>query len=65
MPLKVKEILKLLAKDGWYEVKQKGSHRHYKHPIKKGKVTVPIHSQNTELTPRTEKSILNQAELLR
>lgn len=65
MPMKVREIIKLLKNDGWYEVEQKGSHRHYKHPTKKGKITVPIHSPNTELTPRTEKSILNQANLVK
>jgi predicted RNA binding protein YcfA (HicA-like mRNA interferase family) len=27
MPVKVKEILKLLKDDGWYEVRQKGSHK--------------------------------------
>lgn len=37
---KVKEILKMLERDGWYLVKIKGSHRQYKHDYKKGKVTV-------------------------
>ncbi|MCS3064896.1 type II toxin-antitoxin system HicA family toxin [Parabacteroides distasonis] len=39
-PLKVNEILDLLKKDGWYKVGQEGSHRQYKHPTKKGRVTV-------------------------
>lgn len=26
--------------DGWYLYNQKGSHRQFKHPVKKGKVTV-------------------------
>ena len=30
----------MLEADGWYLVKQKGSHRQYKHPTKKGRVTV-------------------------
>ncbi|HEY7550800.1 MAG TPA: type II toxin-antitoxin system HicA family toxin [Hyphomicrobiaceae bacterium] len=34
-------ILRLLAADGWYEVGQTGSHKHFKHPTKLGKVTVP------------------------
>jgi predicted RNA binding protein YcfA (HicA-like mRNA interferase family) len=39
--LKVFEILKMLKEDGWYELKSKGtSHRQFKHPVKKGKVTV-------------------------
>ncbi len=37
---KVIEVLKLLREDGWTKVYQNGSHRHFKHPTKKGKVTV-------------------------
>ncbi len=37
---KVKEVLKMLKADGWYKIGQVGSHRHFKHPSKKGKVTV-------------------------
>ena len=37
-PLKVNEVLDLLKKDG--KVGQEGSHRQYKHPTKKGRVTV-------------------------
>lgn len=64
MPMKVREILKILKQDGWYEVGQIGSHRHFEHPNKKGKVTVPIHSMSQDLTPKTEKSILKQAGLI-
>lgn len=38
--LKVKEVIKLLEADGWYLVTTNGSHRQFKHPFKKGKVTV-------------------------
>ena len=27
--MKVKEIIKIIEMDGWYEVRQKGSHRQY------------------------------------
>ncbi len=37
---KVKEVIEMLLKDGWEQVSQRGSHRQYKHPIKKGRVTV-------------------------
>lgn len=37
---KVKEVIKLLEEDGWVQVSQKGSHRQFKHPTKKGRVTV-------------------------
>ncbi|MDD2285981.1 MAG: type II toxin-antitoxin system HicA family toxin [Paludibacter sp.] len=38
--LKTKTVIKMLQDDGWYLDRQKGSHRQYKHPIKKGTVTV-------------------------
>jgi predicted RNA binding protein YcfA (HicA-like mRNA interferase family) len=38
--IKISTILKMLKKDGWVKVKQRGSHRQFKHPTKKGKVTV-------------------------
>ncbi|WP_236037315.1 type II toxin-antitoxin system HicA family toxin [Marinomonas vulgaris] len=31
----------MLIHDGWYEVRVKGSHAQFKHPVKKGTVTVP------------------------
>ena len=37
---KVKEVIKLLTKEGWYLTEQEGSHRQFKHPSKKGRVTV-------------------------
>ena len=37
---KVKEIINMLTNDGWCLMTQKGSHRQFKHPTKKGKVTV-------------------------
>ena len=38
--VKVSKILADLKKDGWVKVHQVGSHRQFKHPTKKGKVTV-------------------------
>lgn len=37
---KVKEVIKMLKEDGWVEMYTKGDHRQFKHPSKKGKVTV-------------------------
>jgi hypothetical protein len=39
----------------------KGSHNHYKHPTKTGKVTIPKHGG--DLDQKTVKSILEQAGL--
>lgn len=38
--VKVSRILKILRKDGWYIDRQRGSHRQFKHPSKKGVTTV-------------------------
>ena len=35
------DVIRLLEADGWKEVARKGSHAQFKHPIKKGRVTVP------------------------
>jgi predicted RNA binding protein YcfA (HicA-like mRNA interferase family) len=51
--VKVSEILRLIGRDGWYLDRQKGSHRQYKHPSKRGLVTVSG-SQATIFTPRRE-----------
>jgi len=36
-----REIIKILEKDGWYKADQSGSHIQFRHPAKKGRVTVP------------------------
>lgn len=35
-----REVIKILKSDGWYEVACDGDHHQFKHPSKKGKVTV-------------------------
>lgn len=61
MPKKPREMEQILFKDGWYVDSQVGSHRHYKHPSKPGKVTIPFHCK--ELTKFVERSIQKQAGL--
>lgn len=61
MPLKPKEMEKIILADGWRFKSQEGSHRHYTHPVKPGKVTIPFHGK--DLTRGTEISILKQAGL--
>lgn len=60
--MKVRDAIELLETDGWYQVKQKGSHRQFKHPIKRGRVTI-AGNRNDDLAPGTLKSILKQAQL--
>ena len=57
-----REVLKILHKDGWYEVDQEGSHMQLKHPSKPGKVTVAIHGKK-DIPPGTLNKIRKQAEL--
>lgn len=63
MPLKPIQMEKILFADGWYFYAQCGSHRQYKHPVKKNKVTIPFH-KGKDLNPITEKSIRKQAEII-
>jgi predicted RNA binding protein YcfA (HicA-like mRNA interferase family) len=60
--VKVRDILKLLEREGWYLARTRGSHRQYKHPVKRGLVTV-AGKPNDELAPGTLASILKQAGL--
>ena len=62
MPTKVKELVDLLEKEGWFEVRQRGSHRQYHHPTKPGTVTVSG-KLSVEIPPGTLNSILKQAGL--
>lgn len=57
----VREILKKLKADGWYEIETKGSHVQLVHPWKQGKVTVPNHSG--DIAKGTLNSIFKQAGL--
>jgi predicted RNA binding protein YcfA (HicA-like mRNA interferase family) len=60
--MKVKEVIKLLEKDGWYLARTRGSHRQFRHPNKSGVVTVSG-KPNVDVPPGTLNSILKQAGL--
>ena len=60
--MKVRELLALINKDGWYWVGNEGSHRQFKHPTKPGRVTVSG-KPNDDLPPGTLNSILKQSGL--
>jgi predicted RNA binding protein YcfA (HicA-like mRNA interferase family) len=60
--MKVKEVIKLLERDGWYLARTRGSHRQFKHLSKSGAVTVSGKS-NIDIPPGTLNSILKQAGL--
>jgi predicted RNA binding protein YcfA (HicA-like mRNA interferase family) len=39
VPTKVREAIRIIQSDGWYEVAIRGSHRQYKHPTKPGRTS--------------------------
>lgn len=60
--MKVSEILRMLADDGWNLVATRGSHRQFKHSSKPGRVTVPG-KPSDDLALGTLNSILKQSGL--
>ena len=57
MPMKAKEAIRRLKREGWKEVRQSGSHKQF---VKNGvRITVPDHSG--DLTPGVERAIKNVA----
>lgn len=63
--MKARDVIKLIEEDGWYLSRQKGSHKQYKHPHKKGLVTVAAHKMSDEIAPGTLNSIFKQAQLVK
>ena len=60
--MKVRDVIKLIEADGWSLVTTRGSHRQFKHPFKKGRVTI-AGKPDLDLHPKTLKSIFKQADL--
>ena len=56
-----RELIRRIEKDGWYLAGVTGSHHHFEHPVKKGKVTIP--HPNRELPRGTANCVLKQAGL--
>ena len=62
MPMKVREIVQLLERQGWKEIRSKGGHRHFKHAEQPSLITVPG-NDGKELAPGTLNAILKKAGL--
>lgn len=60
--VKYNELFRLLKSDGWFEVRQKGSHVIMKHPSKLVQLTVPNHSSK-EVKKGLLTAILKQADI--
>lgn len=56
-----REVVARLEADGWHEVNVVGSHRQFKHPSKRGRVTVKHPTK--DIPPATLKSIERQSGL--
>ena len=62
MPVKVRDAIRKVERDGWFLIRQTGGHRQYHHPTKPGTVTI-AGKPSLDLDPKTERSIWNQAGL--
>ena len=60
--MKVREVIRILKKDGWYLARTKGSHRQFKHNDKAGVVTV-AGKESVDVPPGTLNSIWKKAGL--
>jgi predicted RNA binding protein YcfA (HicA-like mRNA interferase family) len=60
--VKIREVVKLIEDNGWYLARTKGDHRQYKHPVKKGLVTISG-KLSDDVSKGTLSSILKQAGL--
>jgi len=57
-----KELRKMIETDGWFFVRQNGtSHAQFKHPLKLGLVTIPMHDK--DMKKGTAANVLRQAKL--
>ncbi|MEM9829754.1 MAG: type II toxin-antitoxin system HicA family toxin [Bacteroidota bacterium] len=58
--MKCVQLLRLLRKDGWYPISQRGSHIKLKHPEKEGIIIFPNHGSQ-EMGKGLEMKIRKQA----
>jgi predicted RNA binding protein YcfA (HicA-like mRNA interferase family) len=62
--MNVREVIARVEANGWVLVRTRGDHRQYKHPTKRGRVTIAGHPSD-DVHPKTLQSILTQAGLRR
>jgi predicted RNA binding protein YcfA (HicA-like mRNA interferase family) len=60
--VKARDVIKLVQADGWYLVRIRGDHRHFKHPEKSGIVTISG-QLSKDMPIGTFLSVLKQAQL--
>jgi predicted RNA binding protein YcfA (HicA-like mRNA interferase family) len=57
-----RDFIRMIEEDGWDHVRTNGSHRHFRHPVKPGTVTVAGQG-NDDIPKGTLNSMLKQAGL--
>jgi predicted RNA binding protein YcfA (HicA-like mRNA interferase family) len=62
--VKVRDAIKRIEADGWYLGRIRGGHRHYKHPAKKGIVTISGQLRK-DMPPGTLANVFRQAQIER
>jgi len=62
MPMRVREVIQLLERNGWVQMRSKGNHRHFRRPDKPCVITVPG-NDGRELAAGTLNAILKKAGL--
>lgn len=60
--MKIEELIKRLRADGWFETRQSGSHKIFKHAQRNGILSVPYH-KGKEVPTGTLNAILKHAGL--
>jgi predicted RNA binding protein YcfA (HicA-like mRNA interferase family) len=60
--MKASDLIKMLRQAGWEEVRQKGSHRIFRHPSSPHNIAVPDHGKEG-FKPGTLNDILKKAGL--
>ena len=61
-PVSGRWMCRILEARGWVLVRVSGSHHVYRNPTTGRQTTVPVHG-NTDLKPRTQRSIMRDAGL--
>ena len=61
--MKSSQLMKILTTDGWYKVRQSGSHVTMRHDTKKNQLSVPDHG-SSEVGKGLERKILKQAQII-
>jgi len=62
VPMKYNQLIRILTRDGWFTIRQTGSHIIMRHPIKPNQVVVPSHGSK-EIKKGTLSHILKDAEI--